>query len=57
VDLLPTDADAQRAIWEIVDWPISAKKRWRMADIYQRRMMGVEPVLLENSDFTVTDNG
>jgi hypothetical protein len=55
VDLLPTDADAQRAIWEIVDWPISAKKRWRMADIYQRRMTGVEPVLL-GSNGGIVDN-
>lgn len=37
-DLTPTESDAQRAIWEVVDWPISTLKRWKMADLYGRRM-------------------
>lgn len=38
IDLMPDEADAQRAIWEIVDWPISVNKRWRMGSTYHRRM-------------------
>lgn len=49
LDLLPHETDAQRAIWEVVDWPISANKRWRMGSTYQRRITGGEPALLETN--------
>jgi len=48
-DLTPTPDDAKRAIWEVVDWPISTVKRWKMADLYSRRM-GIVPVLLCNDN-------
>lgn len=47
LDLLPHETDAQRAIWEVVDWPISVIKRWRMSGTYQRRMTGQTPVLVD----------
>ncbi len=38
IDLLPTIDDARRAIWEVVDWPISTEVRWKIAATYGRRM-------------------
>lgn len=44
-DLLPSLDDAHRAIWEIIDWPISTSKRWKISETYRRRMTGQTPVL------------
>lgn len=38
VDALPSINDALRAPWEIIDWPIRAEKRWKMAELYKSRM-------------------
>lgn len=46
-DLLPDESDARRSIWEVIDWPISTDKRWRMGSTYRRRMTGGEPVLVD----------
>lgn len=39
-DLFPTPDDMGRATWEVVQWPIPAQRRWKIAETYQRRMTG-----------------
>jgi radical SAM superfamily enzyme YgiQ (UPF0313 family) len=46
IDLLPTLDHARRAPWEVVQWPLSVEKRWKISESYRKRMqhnMGLEP--------------
>lgn len=42
VDLAPTLDDAARMPWEVVGWPLSVEKRWRLGESY-KRVIGVLP--------------
>lgn len=41
IDLAPTLEDAYRLPWEIVRWPLSVEKRWRLGESY-KKIMGVQ---------------
>jgi radical SAM superfamily enzyme YgiQ (UPF0313 family) len=38
IDLAPTLEDAARMPWEIIDWPLSIEKRWRLGESYKKTM-------------------
>ena len=42
IDLAPTLEDAHRMPWEIIGWPLSIEKRWRLGESY-KKVMGVLP--------------
>lgn len=37
-DLFPTVAHAARATWEVIQWPIPAETRWKMGNVYAKRL-------------------
>lgn len=42
IDLAPNLDDAYRLPWEIIDWPLSVEKRWRLGESY-KKVLGVLP--------------
>lgn len=42
VDMAPTLDDAHRLTWEVIGWPLSVEKRWRLGESY-KKVMGVMP--------------
>lgn len=50
-DLLPTADDARRAVWEVVGWPIPVDTRYRISEIYARRMFA--PAAMSRDDLQV----
>lgn len=42
VDLAPTLEDAARMPWEVIQWPLTMEKRWRLGESY-KKVMGVLP--------------
>lgn len=38
-DLCPTIEDARKMLWEVIDWPIPLDVRYRISDIYRRRII------------------
>lgn len=49
VDLAPTLEDAARLPWEVIGWPLSMEKRWRLGESY-KKVMGVIPKAYERRD-------
>jgi len=37
-DLAPSVEDAERLSWEIIKWPVSVERRWKMAELYRKRL-------------------
>jgi hypothetical protein len=37
-DLAPTLDDARRLLWEVIEWPIKTETRWKIGEVYKRRM-------------------
>lgn len=44
-DFAPTPEDAERQIAECIEWPIGPAKRWKMTEIYRRKMGVLEPAV------------
>lgn len=40
VDLAPTLEEARRLTWEVVEWPLPVELRWRMGEVYRKKMAG-----------------